>query len=560
MQSPQTTTIQQATFGRLRLHRVADENQIGEILGLAKTGGGAEGRRSRHQLTPTNSIAALLHDLGCLVVIEQDPALDKDYQSEFKAFYSTTFLDYSRYSRRLHFFSLCAEEGQSALDYLDTIPLDDATQTPHYLGFVNLRPLASAPIGRSVLAAPSELAFLTVKDSFRSTLAGRTLRILGAPFMQQDSAVGTCAHVALWTALRVRRKRDGRDAKTISDISIASGDSVLFGPVLPSKGLGINTMLSILERFGYHGHPISTAEPPPERLLDAGPLQGYAQHGDRVRDRIYPYIESGLPVIAFFGTEKSDFSHAVVVVGHDWDADRSATNLPTRTVALGDRPNERFSFYSSAGWIDSLFIQNDNHGPYQRSGNDDGPYSLEKIQSIIPLLPKDIYVDAEGALLAVDDMLRRLYAIAFAASDVTRISGTSDFDKEFVLRPMLTSRHEFRKWAIDNASGELKNFYRERHLPETLWMFEIIHVDGFHQAGSDKPNPKHAATRRVGEILIDPTGDIYDLPVLCAHMRFDWKSQAKRGVLIDINNTDKSFSVFAIDEPPHNYKLQILEK
>ena len=204
-----------------------------------------------HQLEPLKFISDHLAKIGCKTVIVQHPVVDKDYQAEFQAFYSTTFKNYSRYSTRLHFFSQPLLEEGTALEFVDAAyrvaeSESGYSQTPGYLGYMNIRPVSSCPVGRTVLLPPQECKFLTVKDSFRSTLAGKDFWVVGTPFMQQDSSVAACAQVALWMALRVTKKKDGKEDKTVAEISEAATKELVFGRILPTAGLGLQNIQAVL--------------------------------------------------------------------------------------------------------------------------------------------------------------------------------------------------------------------------------------------------------------------------------------------------------------------------
>jgi hypothetical protein len=553
--------LENITSARLDLISVGS---IDALLSVMRNSKGSNRPTSRHQLTPLKNLATMLSELDCRAVIAQEPTLEKEYQAEFKAYYSTTFENYKRYSRRLHFFSVGALAEEDTLDFIDRVCAASASkgnahQTEGYLGFVNVRPVNSSPIGRSVLVKPQKCQFLTVAESFRTTVAGNTLRVHGAPFMQQDSAVSACAHVAIWTALRVRRKSDGRDAVTIAEVASAVDGGVLFGPVLPTQGLSIHTIIGVLERFGYHGHNIPTKRyTQASSAADGGIMfMRSTDARDRIKELVYPYLESGIPVILLFKQDGADFSHAAVAVGHDWRKANITFGALHREIQVGE--NEKFSVLSPVNWINSLYVQDDSRGPYQAVGHSSKPYAFENVTTVIPVVPKDIYVMAEDCYPTAHEVIKFLFRVAkeSAKEGNAGFQHATSLNQSLVVRPLLTSRHEFRRWAADNTSGALQRFYRRRHLPERLWVIEINQKYGYVQSQliDDAPVDFSKMTR-IGEILIDPTGDINDFPVLCAHVNFSAPGKTEDGMLLDVDSAAANIDFHSVPHPSKRHGIQ----
>lgn len=507
-----------------------------------------------HQLAPLKNIAQQLIQCGCKTVLVQDPILDKEYQSEFKAFYSTTFVEHSRYSKRLHFFSLTANAEESPLSFIDRAYAawdrnGNPVQTTDYLGFVTLRPIKSCPIGRTVLAAPVSCSYLTVKDTFRTTLAGRTFHVLGAPFMQQDSAVAACAHISLWMGLRARRRRDGRDAFTIAQIASYAAEGLVFGRILPSAGMALNNMMTVLENLGYHGHLENISKRPGGNPTPAGKRE----HREKLITALYPYLESGIPVIALFGSSK-EFMHSVVLVGHGWDAIDDSHRASVRSIKISDK--RQLDLYTPSAWISELYANNDNAGPYRKIETSGSDYSIENIKSIIPLLPKEVYLSAESAYLVFDAVIQEIL-LTILNTDALKDTAISfeTINKALVVRPYLSPRHEFRKWALENTFGDLRDFYRQKHLPEQLWVFELNLKAGYHAAGVKK-----SPTQRIGEVVLDPTGDAHDYPLLALHLNFGCLNGKPNGVLIDVEREVKKVSIVYLEDcgtdPYPSYKFE----
>src|SRR3954470_14135510 len=146
-----------------------------------------------------------LADLGAKSVMVEPAYFDRDYLSEFAAFYCTSTAGYPNVCRRVHYFSLNVDraglERAVAGDKAARQRLEEG-----YLGFIVLRPIPKTPLGRTVLRAyPDQTPELPrVVEPFRwytCNVAGLELRVHGLAWQQQDAAVGACATVALWSML-----------------------------------------------------------------------------------------------------------------------------------------------------------------------------------------------------------------------------------------------------------------------------------------------------------------------------------------------------------------------
>jgi hypothetical protein len=93
--------------------------------------------------------------------------LDVDHSRSYSQFYSRSFLDHSKRTTRVHFFTCRLTRP----DLADLLPYED-----DYLGYVVVRPLRVKTIGRSVLlpptSPPNRYHFPTLLDASQVNLAG----------------------------------------------------------------------------------------------------------------------------------------------------------------------------------------------------------------------------------------------------------------------------------------------------------------------------------------------------------------------------------------------------
>lgn len=493
---------------RLWVKTCASRQELGSVV--------ADAVAQRHFLpdsavkdsAPLNHMLDLLSsgDNPCRSVLIQHPVHERDFASEYSTFYSKTFRTYSRHCIRIHYFAASPEEGESALQFLDRM----ANAKRVYLGFTTLRPVKRACVGRSVISAPAGF-FMKVMQQVTTKVAGARLEVYGAPFIQQDSAVGMCVQASIWMALNVTNLQHRKEAVTLGDISRAATEHTIEGRVLPARdGLTAKHVFHALYRNGYHGISIDCrSESATFNRAGQAPDNADEREVRRleyVKAAIYPYLESGVPVILVVEPATGDH-HAVVLVGHDWKASTASTSVVATQVDV-PLPNAsgstRIFFTWPSTYIGRFIINNDNAGPYQELHDAQGRYCLEKVTIAYPVLHQSVYMTAEEAVTAAQRFLaQKLVAIALNRGMLNQVRD------RFVLRPYLQRRHDFRRWAMHDTVGELQRHYRSVFLPSHVWVVEMHETTVYGRVGEGDPPPS-----RLGELVIDATGDPEDLPVL----------------------------------------------
>ena len=127
-----------------------------------------------------------LRVLGAKSFVVEDPYIDRDYSTDYLHFYARTFRTHDRHCKRVHFFS-------DDITPLLRRPL--STQRLHnirsfaseaYCGFCVIRPLSTAPIGRTILTAKIRNGFdmeatVTCRADFDAHLLGVDLKVTVCP-------------------------------------------------------------------------------------------------------------------------------------------------------------------------------------------------------------------------------------------------------------------------------------------------------------------------------------------------------------------------------------------
>lgn len=287
-----------------------------------------------------------LEDLSATTVLEEPYYFDRDYLAEFSAFYALSSRGYPNTCRRLHFFSIQVDRPL-LLRAAGGDPSTVNTLQKHYLGFVVIRPLSGAPLGRTVLKwyperTPLRPRITNPKRQYTSHVAGIELTVDGLAWQQQDTAVGACATIALWSVLHSAALDEWHSVPTTADITRFAHRTASMGSrIFPTNGL--------------------TSEQIREAIKEAG-LEPVFLKGDVFDTREWYFsrqkfsvtcaalIRSGFPVLLF--AEASSELHAVCIVGF------RAGDVPVRAdedgVILADTN------------LQYVYLHDDNLGPSVR--------------------------------------------------------------------------------------------------------------------------------------------------------------------------------------------------
>jgi len=278
-------------------------------------------------LSPSRQLRYLycyLRDLDAQVVIAEPHYFDKDYLSEFAAFYSVSSRGYPNTCRRLHFFSgqvtrelfVAAVSGKRAA----ITQLQQA-----YLGFCVVRPIPAAPLGCTVLAwypdiAPDTRRVTSPSREYHCHLAGLKLSVTGLAWQQQDSAVGACATVGLWSMLHASSFDNDHSAPTTAQITEAAHQTAVTGArVFPSNGLTIIQLLEAIKRYHMAPFVMSGDIRPSEVTVRAENIRrnaGFSTRAVKAADEslkhVYIHDDNLGPNVRFAVKTRSQYGHVML--------------------------------------------------------------------------------------------------------------------------------------------------------------------------------------------------------------------------------------------------------
>ncbi len=305
---------------------------------------------------PVDYLRCYLADLGAGAVIEEPNYFDRDYLAELSACYSTSSRGYPNTCRRLHVFSVDARHASALFNgALQGQPTALKKLQAAYLGFIVIRPLGATPLGRTVLRWYPETRREAPRVKrpariYHVHLAGLPLTVEGLAWQQQDSAVGACATVALWTMLHSSALDEHHAVPTTVEITrAAKAHWPLSHRIFPaSEGLVVEQLCHAIRAQGLQPSVLDGDE---QVELEGNIERAFSRR--RFAASCAALIRSGYPALiaCHMLVEDQPFvDHAVCAVGF-----RPAPPPKEPGVAVEDDE-----------LLEHLYIHDDNLGPSVR--------------------------------------------------------------------------------------------------------------------------------------------------------------------------------------------------
>jgi len=397
-------------------------------------------------------------DQGAQTAVLEYRYLDPDYRDEHSRFYSTTFRRYPSVAHRLHFFRDAPPESVSdPVEFMSVEGLE-------YLGYIVLRPLPAARVGRTMIAPAPEIApYVSCVGRDDVNIFGVTKSVCAAPFMAQDAQLGRCAHMTAWVTAYHHHLRFGGVRALPSDIADAVPVEVGHSRPVPSQGLLIEQMSEVARQLGL---------PPAVYRLRKKSLKG--QNVFRIACR---YLNSGFPVTVAGG------GHAFVLVGY-----RRVRQDDGRTVI-------------------QFIRQDDEMGPYQIV-EDPQEDQYRPWQWLVVPLPKKVYLTGEEAELLGDERLRsalRRSSDPASAEILKGLPEDGESNTAITIRSTVMRSNDFKLGLVDRGfPPEVAALYQRMQMSRWVWVVEYA-LREERDSGDDCV---------IAEVLIDATDHQRDLHCL----------------------------------------------
>lgn len=297
---------------------------------------------SRHR--QANYLFRYLKALKAKTIVIEYEYTDGDYLDDYAAYYVKCFTPYSRFCKRLHFFSQKSSQDEfTELVCENLASKRKQTICASYLGFVVARPLPNAIIGRTTLKtyeSDNGRRRYTCTRKYSANLFGIELSINSLAFQEQDTVLAACATVSLWCCFHKTTELFNTPIPTPAVITSAANQVSHYGRPIPSHGLNVQQICKAINHIGLEPEVIDIKNNIPVISL------------------IYGYLEMGLPII--LGVEIEGVGlHAITLTGYSlqekqhlaYESDEGCLNF------IGLRINEFYGHDDQVGPFSRIKIK-----------------------------------------------------------------------------------------------------------------------------------------------------------------------------------------------------------
>jgi hypothetical protein len=442
----------------------------------------ASGADPSHWTEQIDYLARYCKRLGAQTVVREEHYIDRHFLDEHALYYCRNFHPPPNHVRRFHLFvrSFTEAELSSLFTTRAEFPMRRAVRVEEalsrdYLGFISIRPIPAAPVGRTVLRRleDGERRDIWATGSHDVHLANLTLRVNGLAFQQQDVAVGACATAALWSALSRVSRNEGMRAPTPAEVSeSASRHFLANGRTLPAvAGLTVEQLSEAIRCSGFAPEAVR-ADAMPEFFVIA----------------LHTYLLSGIPVV--LALLRPDGGHAVTAVGFQTARAPDPllqTSIPVRSARMKKIyiHDDRLGPYARSflrpmprteEFNESLLLQIEMRRADEASSNEPDPAQLQEWvvdSALAPVYPK-LRLPVRS-LITLADLLGDLVERLVGAENAPRLSVEFYYERSGTYLSKLNGRLTsgagsfFREVALPRWCGIIRWFIGEKPLVEFVY-------------------------------------------------------------------------------------------
>jgi hypothetical protein len=391
-----------------------------------------------------------------------------------------------------------------------------------YLGYIVIRPLPIAYIGRTALnflPHTPELSCI-IQPNSTSNLFGIPLTIKSLIFLQQDRSIGACSPTSLWIAINaLHEKWDLGEIPAISEL-IEMNDVVYenINRSFPNAGLYIPQIELLIKKIGLEPDYITP------------------EHYNSIQDLIVAYLNAKIPILAHieFWNEKPNEDNQAKLPNEYWKVEKiifpfEEKNDYTKEYTRGtishmcvfsgfinsDSINDltiQDQGFPSLDLLSSIYVHDDRIGPYERTRlreillvdgygrkqtilelnysrnppfDEGGFWVLTGL--LIPSHPKIrvSFQHAKNLMITFNSTIIQVFKNQFKKLQESQDFNTIDenfiefgemIGNDIAWKIRLTTTNEYKSNVINNfdfdRSIELKPYILKDNLPRFLWLFQ----------------------------------------------------------------------------------------
>jgi len=434
----------------------------------------------------------LFKDQMPFTAVVEDMYVDRTYRDSYYSYYSSKHFVYSRYCKRVSFFS-----GTFDAQFADC---EGSFLEQSFMGAIVIRPISGRSIGRTLLApkyflrnSPSRVRIRMTE--YNVTIYGKRLHVKAFPYSMQDGETTSCAEITILNLLDYY-------SQTYSDYHFMLPSDIeniveknSYERHLPTLGLSYELLSKIFCEAGFY-----------PRLYAANKMEKR-----KFQHIMHKYIESGIPVALGlrYGPNRR---HSVVGIGYGKPDLAELTRHVTSAYHAASR--KTLWVCDVADGVGEYCVMDDNKPPYQmvKCHLDGGKLRLgepEVEYMMVPLYKRMILEAADAhdicmSLLADDSFgimqyltddprLNTVFKKCGIQEDLPRIGQK---EAPLAIRVFMASSRTFRRErdrAFLGKNPEVQQLYNQVALPKFVWVCEIS-------------TPELLKNGKVlGEIVIDAT-------------------------------------------------------
>ncbi|MDI9363418.1 MAG: hypothetical protein QM541_00605 [Flavobacterium sp.] len=416
-----------------------------------------------------------------------------DYITDYSAYYSKCFKNYGNKCVRIHLFSFQAyntEDFKKELtkNLLAENNAKDSSEfwKKNYLGFIVIRPIPKFFIGYSILnhydalnipiKAGGEIRHYWGVKRYKITVLGKSVTLDSLAFMSQDSNVGACATIAIWTMLQRAVENYFVCLKSPYEITKDAGLTKYDGNrIFPNSGLDPVSICTAITK-----NNLAT-----EIRYFANVKVG--SRNEYLKGYINAYSKISLPIILGIELEKggATFRHAVAVCGHTEieinEKVKSNIEIPKYLLPSVIAGSEKKLIVKSRN-INKVYAHDDQIGPFSKFTfrdkdkittywNTNEGYKKCRVIALIVTVFEKIRIpfeEIESRCINLDKFFKRYFEDAFQSQiewDI-KLQYGSDF------------KEEIKKSAYEGYTDEEKQATQlqilSKPLPKYLWIISLF--------------------------------------------------------------------------------------
>lgn len=340
-------------------------------------------------------------------ILVENLHISYSYQSDYVAQYALSFPKYSRFCKRVHFFSKDFRFIEELVGESSSVE-NNLTLWEGYVGFVTVKPLPKARLGTILLkpypsSAQNQRVFTVIRD-YQVSVLGENVILKSLPFQEQDTVVSSCATMALWSAIHMLHGLFQTPLLTPNEINGKAHFNIQ-SPILSLPGIGLDLaqICRVIEYLGLL---------PELRTIDYG--EDDSKDKSFIKKFIYAYLRMGLPILVglqFQGIGQ----HLVTIVGYK-KIDLVPQDIETSSVDINVYADQLKEFYAhddQTGPFSRIkFLDTDGYVQMSRWQDFQSNNKLQgRITSLIAPLPKEVRISFEDIWLQISSFESILYPL-----------------------------------------------------------------------------------------------------------------------------------------------------